>query len=603
MRDVAPYLEAGRFVSGGVDKSVRTWRFPGNLPRSGDPVPDGALVDATEMQQVLVPTESATKEEDRIAAAREALINGNPNSERAGEIFSLLSTNSAVVNEAKLSNSRLRALERDPQSSLNDIYQERLRNSQIIRRLQNGDKPAGFSKFENALMQVDTNFLFDAGENSRPVKLRFSERFLYAARPSIPKRPINPEEPQPDLGDNGALLSWEFRVTQLPSREWLVEQIDVKELFSFPNYDGVIAAPSMTMYSQDDGSSTQLPSASSWDTSQPGAGRSQLFAVGSAGANRAESEILRVYDVKQLKGEKVQPLSRYTSFEGVVTAMAFSNTSSRIAFCVRERAVHRLYVAEADRLDSTMTLIQEFAHKRPWINAEGDPGAPGITALAFTPDDRTLVAHGRYDDELFRLIAWKLGTDGSGSLNATQVFGRESKETPFLSERSSRPIRFVLRPGDDIMVVENGDRYVVWNVTSGESKNIPFLPMQKGLPQRSLSDDGKWLIMGDDRGNAYVYDVLRGDRYSVAHSKETTLPPSTVRDKNSKEKLPKAVERPAHSGPVAGVALSAPGARGDFPEFAATIGEENRLIVWDLIPVLSNRVLTPTKSSKRVSTQ
>jgi WD40 repeat protein len=602
VRDVAPYLEAGRFVSGGVDKSLRSWRFPGNLPRSGDPVPDGALVEATEMQQVTVPTESATKEEDRMAAAREALISGNPNSERAGEIFSLLSTNPTAVSEAKSSNSRLRALERDPQASLNEIYQERLRNSQILRRLQSGDNALPSIKFENALLQAQTNFRFDTGENSRPVKLRFSDRFLYAACPSVPKRPVNPDKPQPDLGDNGALLSWEYRVTQLPSREWLVDEISVNELLSFPNYEGAVAAPSMTIFSQHDGSSNQLPYASSWDASQAMPNGKQLFAVGSAGANRAESEILRVYDVAKLRGDKIQPISRYTSFEGVVTAMAFSNASFRLAFCVRERAVHRLYVADADRLEATIVLVEEFAHKRPWIS-EGKAGAPGITSLAFTSDDRTLVAHGRYDDQLYRFSAWRLNADSAGTLTALQAFGRESKEAPFLSERSSRPICFVMRPGDDIMIAENVDRYVVWNVTSGESKSIPFLPMQNGLPQRCLSDDGKWLIMGDDRGNAYVYDVLRGDRYSVAYNRELEQPPSMVRDKNAKEKPPKAVERPAHAGPIAGVTLSAPGARGDFPEFAATIGEENRLIVWDLIPVLSNRVVTPLKPTKRVSTQ
>ena len=108
--------------------------------------------------------------------------------------------------------------------------------------------------------------------------------------------------------------------------------------------------------------------------------------------------------------------------------------------------------------------------------------------------------------------------------------------------------------------------------------------------------------MGDDRGNAYVYDVLRGERFSVAHTRDAEPVASTIRDKSVKEK-PKVADRPAHSGPVAGVTLSAPGAHGDFPEFAATIGEENRVIVLDLIPVLGNRATTPTKSTKRVASQ
>ncbi len=537
-----------------------------------------------------------------MAAARDALISGKPDSEQAGEIFSLLSTDSKVVAEAKSSNSRLNALERDPQSSLNDIYQERVRNSQIVRRLQSTDTAGPSMKFENALMQAQTNFRFGAGENSRPVKLRFSDRFLYAARPSVPKRSADPDQPPPDVGDNGALLSWEYRVTQLPSREWIVDDVAVSELFSLPSFNGAIVVPSMTMYSQMDGKSTQLPFASSWEVSRPYANGKQLFAVGSPGANRMESEILRVYDTGSFRGEKIQPVSRYISYEGSVTALAFSNNSTQIAFCVRERAVHRLYIADANRIESTMTLVEEFAHKRPWFAEDGEQGAPGITSLAFSPDDRNLIGHGRYDDTLYRLTAWKLSKAANGDVVVSPGLGRENKERSFVSEHSSRPLRFVLREGVDILIAEDNDKYVVWNLSTGESKEIPFLPMQQGLPQRATSDDGKWLIMGDDRGNVFVFDVLQGERYSVAYAKELEQARPTADDKRQKEK-PRIAERPAHSGPVIGVALSPPGARGDFPEFAATIGEENRVIVWDLIPVLGNRAASTAKTSKRVAKQ
>jgi len=356
----------------------------------------------------------------------------------------------------------------------------------------------------------------------------------------------------------------------------------------------------MMLFSQDDGSSLQLPAASCWEVSRPLDGRPQLFAVGSASGNRTESDILRVYDVAQLRVEKAQPVSRYSSYEGIVTALAFANQSTRIAFCVRERAVHRLFVADAARLDATMTQIQEYPHKKPWIAQDADPGVAGITSLAFTPDDGLLVAHGQYETQLFKLSAWKLSGDSLGTLRASADFNRENKEKPFIAERTSRALRFMQRPGSEILIAEDDSRYVIWNLTTGEFKEIPFLPMQKGLPERSLSEDGKWLIMGDDRGNVYIWDVATGERFSVAYATEAGAESTaTLNARNASQERVRADDRPAHTGPVVGVALSLPGLHGNFPEFAATIGEENRVIVWDLIPVLGNRATIPPKAAKR----
>ena len=599
--DIAPYQEAGRFFSCGTDRVLCEWRFPMTLPRAGAPIPEGTLVGSIGLQAVTAPQESLSREDFRIVAAREALLSRNASDEQTGEILELLSSDAKAVAEAKLSNSRLRALENNPKSSLTDIYQARLKNSHLRRRLLSDDSVAT-GRYENVLMQAQTNFRFDSLENSRPVKLRFAERFLYAARPSVPQQSTRPEEQPLAVGDNGALLSWEYRVTQLPSREWSVDEINVREIFSLPEAGGAIAVPSMMLFSQKDGSSLQLPIASSWEISRPLIGRSQLLAVGSAGADRTESEILQVYDVAKLRGDDIQPVSHYRSYEGVVTAMAFAHQSSQIAFCVRERTVHRLYIAEADQLEKTMTLIQEYPHKRPWLADGTGQGVPGVTSLAFSPDDRMLVGHGRYEEELYRLSAWKLSGESTSSLTATEKFTRENKERPLIAERNSRPLRFAERPDIEVLIAEVENRFVIWNLTSGDFTEIPFLPMQNGLPERELSEDGRWLIMGDDRGNAYIWDVQTGERFSVGHAAEMMRAPSSTIDLGKAAKAkPKGIELPVHTGPVVGVALSSSGLHGNFPEFAATIGEENRLIVWDLIPVLGNRNPVPPKATKRTA--
>ena len=46
------------------------------------------------------------------------------------------------------------------------------------------------------------------------------------------------------------------------------------------------------------------------------------------------------------------------------------------------------------------------------------------------------------------------------------------------------------------------------------------------------------------------------------------------------------IERPAHTGPIVGVAFSDPDPGQDYPAFAATIGEENKLKIWELFPIL-----------------
>lgn len=46
------------------------------------------------------------------------------------------------------------------------------------------------------------------------------------------------------------------------------------------------------------------------------------------------------------------------------------------------------------------------------------------------------------------------------------------------------------------------------------------------------------------------------------------------------------IDRPADTEPVAGIALSAPDDGQDYPAFAATVGQENRIKVWELYRIL-----------------
>jgi WD40 repeat protein len=549
------------------------------------------------------------------------MAKGSLSNNQVDELFGMLSNDSKAVVEARTSSNRLRQLESNPNAPLVEIYKERQRSSQIRKKLDAGNPSRNdvsfASGFENVVMQEHTNFQFDPKAGYRPVKLRFADRFLYAARPSILIDPESTKAVAPDAGDDGALLSWEYRITQLPSREWTLNSIQVTELFSLPNSGGVFTAPSMMLFSQADGSSKKLPDAMNWDASRAIPGSKQLFAMGSAGGDQIESEILRIFDLAKMGDENLQPESRYVSYEGSITALAFANKSTNIAFCVRERTGHRLFIADSQRLNETLTLVDEQKHDTPWIAKSGSrAGPPGVTAIAFSPDDRLLVAHGKYNGNAFKFTTWKLNWNANGKATSVKDWDREESARPMLAELNSRPIRFIqdARAKSGRMIVyENESAFHVMDLnTRNVLHRIPYLAMQSGRPETFVSEDGRWLIMGDDRGNVLIWDLTEGTRFSIAYSskkpdspKQKANPGASPKDKKGTVDKDVSIlnDRPAHKGPVVGVTLSPPGLQGGFPEFAATIGEENQLIIWDLIPVLGGRNLTTSKTLSRSVSQ
>ena len=211
----------------------------------------------------------------------------------------------------------------------------------------------------------------------------------------------------------------------------------------------------------------------------------------------------------------------------------------------------------------------------------------GITSLAFTADDKALVAHGPYEARKYRFSMWRL-TWNEGELDS--FFKRWEKEDkgPFLHP-AGQNLRFITRAdgtdgGYKRLLVRGGEHVGVFNINSQKTEQkIPFLKTQHGQPEFATTRDDRWIIMGDDNGMAYVYDTLRNRRYSV------TIDDKMEAHVNDRRRSIKSLnERPAHSGPIVGVALSDPDPGQDHPAYAATIGEENKLKVWELFPILNS---------------
>jgi WD40 repeat protein len=608
--DLAPLDEVGRFVSGGLDHSIRTWRFPSNLPAVGAEIPLGDLSDATEVHDLAPPNASlATDSEDPFDAARQALIAGSSE----GEILNLIEGSDVARTETKQNLASVLALEKDAGTSADELSRQRRLLANSRRKMsvteQSRVQSSYADGFSNLQFVANTNFKFGMDQGYRPVRILFSDRYVYAARPSAGRRFEVDEygnKVPVDEGDNGALLSWDYRYSQLQAHAWSTEDLLVMELFAQPNANGVFAVPQMMLFRQD-GSSRRFPTVENWANSNWPTADRQVLAVGTAGAHRIESDILKIFDVASLSQEVVSPLSQYRSFEGIVTAMSIANTRPYIAFCVRERAVHRLFIADTATL--RVTQIAEFKHKESWIDFNSEPPvrkpeAPeGITSLQFSPDDRMLIAHGRYEQDLHKFSGWNIQWL-DGGVTAERAFkDLENKEGPFFVNSGSKSIWFVQSgisssarnvSRDNRILVQSTSGFVVLNMEAGRvEREIKFLRTQHGRPEYAISDNGRCVIMGDDNGMAYVWDTLSGERFSVTTDLQT--------EASFGAKNPTATAaRPAHSGPIVGVALSERDPGMDYPAFAATFGEENKLKVWELYPVIGARNAKPVKQTGTV---
>lgn len=600
--DIAPLTEPGQFVSGGVDRSIRTWQFPSSLPGPGVEIPRGSLAGTHEVEDLAPPEiDDDVRMDDPDEAARQALIAGAGTT----DILDLMKGAAEIKDDVRESLARVQSLENSSVVDAAKLSSERRRLASAKRLLDpstQGQRLSSFADgFTNMTFVGETNFKFGLDNGYRPVKLLFADRFLYAARPSATQNrgqfnktdDDDPNSKKIDEGDNGALLSWDFKYSGLQAHAWSTEDLNAQELFALRDSGGVFTVPQMMLFNQD-GSSRQFGTVASWAVSHGGSADRQYLAVGSAGGQRAEDDILKVFDIADFANESISPYSKYRSFEGVVTAMAFANNSPAIAFCVRERAVHRLFIADAETL--RVQKLEEHNHDRSYWDLDNDSNAvrrnsdaaAGVTSLAFSPDDGTLLVHGQYTESLHKLSTWKLTWDESGRLASFDKDRREleNKEGPFFMETGYPSVRFVAKPGETSnfrrVLVRIKDGFSLVNIASRKAEQqIDFLTTHHGTPEHAISDDGRWIVMGDDNGMAYVWDTIEGDRYSLTMTTELEN-----RMKETRARIRDIREKPAHSGPIVGVALSAPDPGRDYPAYAATIGEENKIKVWELFPIL-----------------
>ena len=91
------------------------------------------------------------------------------------------------------------------------------------------------------------------------------------------------------------------------------------------------------------------------------------MSVGMQGERSAQSRVLAFLGGDPL----VEREGGYSSYEGVVTALAFAHSHPKLAFAVRERRSHKLILADPENLNVRgMTVVEEHEHAQSWTCAQ-----------------------------------------------------------------------------------------------------------------------------------------------------------------------------------------------------------------------------------------
>lgn len=566
------------------DRSVRRWSLPaGSLSGTEGEIPESSESVATDLNAIseTAPATEEPVEDDAFAEVREALLTGSGVSSEA-QVFTLFEDDKRQTDSVADKFREIKALEAAAASGQGDVtaavaqlakarkeFHDERKSLASLRRASGGNTLA--DNQPNLLFNTQTQFNFSAG--IRTVETQISDgRFVFAAMPPGAQQP-------------GSLFVWDFGVSGVQTHAWTDLNLNMRELFGLPDGRGVLTMPDLRVFSQD-GTSRPIAEALRYATSSNDAayGENRLFAIANRGVAGKESVLLQVFRNEDLLQLSAEPVATLSGFESEVTAMTFANTHRAIALSIRERTGYRLLLADPSTMEPrNITLVAEGKLSKPWLIAPDQDGgsqeigASGPTTLAFSPDDRMLMVHSQVSEEKYTYSIYRIDWPKEGLPSASQVtrfVGPVEREGPFFDMNSSRPLFFVTKtysPSDqkkwnttyassNIMAFRTGDEIQVVNsVTGAPMRRFPLLS-SGGVARYSVTRDGQWVVTADDRGYVKIGNLATG--------KVTDLT---------------ADGRPAHAGPVVGVAISDTDSSLQLPEYVVTVGEENRLKVWDIL--------------------
>lgn len=595
--------EADRFISGGADRTVCRWSFPKAEASDADKLASGVLLDKFSLSvpslehvaALTTPDDPWTDIRAEIAAAIDAPKDGMIFKDYPGDLKSKAEVKRRFDAMREIENQAHEA-ESVSKSQLAAIASARQAFFDSRRSL----LAAGQATAADGESEPSGNLVFAApfgSETAMSPSQLVDVSVNLQGDVHVLRRPAPDRPNQMSSGADRTVQSWDFGYTGLMINRWRNRRGRLQEIHAMPGGRGAYTLPELTVFSHQGDSHSLMPEAHT-AFSPPGAfAGTPLFAVATDGRSGEKAILLRIFDGSRFLSTLAQPLGEFSAFEASVTATAFAHQHPRIAFSVRQQTTQRIFIADPEGLGSdTFQLVAEFDHTLPYLAAANNSsrqGPAGVTSLAFSPNDSLLLAHGRFDDGEYRLMGWKLRWHEEGGFKTDRDEAKPeeafapivSRKEPLVVEANDQPLRFIqpirhdtaLAAGDGrrgipafaaLLVAEVPEGIAVFDVRKQQQKRLLEFPDQPTKPPYAISADGSWLVMGEENGDVVLWNLFTGVKTRINGDAQ-----------------------PAHDAPILAVAFSPSDPRMGFPTYAATVGQDNRVRVWNLIEPIASDLL------------
>jgi WD40 repeat protein len=400
-----------------------------------------------------------------------------------------------------------------------------------------------------AIQTIVTNFRFpQEGAEAIRVALQISSDggTVAAAFP-----PLGEEE------SKGSLNVWDM-LSGIPLKQFETTE-DTREMYLSTVEDQLLTMPSVSVYRLFD----NLPpryltrgSSIAWRRTQ----EKPLLAVARQVRADSQEQLLALYDAKSFDNV---PFSMPEGFNTIARAVSFGHRNEKMAIAISERGQdHKLFVCRTDELSRFEVLT-------PVDSIDGNffkesQGGVGFPALAFSPDDQTLlaVAHAQDGTEGFSVRMYGLKNE-QWSMTTSMPLPKEG----FASVADPITLSFVGQLPRVSIWTPVG--IFVGDLNAGKKKrndSVWGIPLNKDITRTvEFSDDGRWLAIGKSNGTIAIHDLSSANP-------SLSIPVQAEGDS-------------AHDGPVIGLSFSRPLQGTKNPTYLASFGRENRIKVWPLIDI------------------